>query len=172
MRTRVLTFTYCLVLGSLPVAAQQPAKPGPEQEVLKKFEGNWDATVAFSGQEAKGQSVYKLGFGGLWLTQDFQGDFGGMKFEGRGTTGYDPIKKKYVGTWIDSMSPSLAIMEGEFSKDGKTYTETGEGPGPDGKPAKMKNVCEFKDNNTMVFTMYMVNDGKEQEAMKITYKKK
>ena len=171
MRKILLTLVCCLVVSATPVGAQ-PSKPGPEHEMLKKFEGNWDATVSFGGQEAKGQSVYKVGFGGLWLTQQFVGDMGGMKFEGRGTTGYDTAKKKYVGVWIDSMSNGIALMEGEFSKDGKTYTETGEGPGPDGKPMKMKNVCEFKDNDTILFTMYNVNDGKDQEMMKITYKKK
>ena len=46
--------------------------------------------------------------GGLWVASTFQGDFGGMTFEGRGQFGYDPAKKKYVGTWIDSMSPASA----------------------------------------------------------------
>ena len=50
--------------------------------------------------------------GGLWVLSKFEGDFGGMKFEGRGQFGYDPIKKKYVGTWIDSMSPTLSVLEG------------------------------------------------------------
>ncbi len=172
MPKMLLALVCCVVLGGLPAAAQAPAKPAPEMDALKKFEGSWDVTVLFNGQEMRGTSVYKLGFGGFWLTQDYTGDFGGMKFEGRGSTGYDPNKKKYVGTWIDSMSPALTIMEGEFSNDGKTYTETGEGPGPDGKPAKMKNVCEFTGNDTMVFNMYMVNDGKQVEVMKLTYKKK
>ena len=63
-------------------------------------------------------------------------------------------------------------MEGEFSKDGKTYTEAGEGPGPDGKLQKMKSVCDFKDKDTIIFTMYQVEAGKDQEMMKITYKRK
>src|SRR5581483_5655261 len=67
MRKILLTLVCCLVVSATPVGAQ-PSKPGPEHEMLKKFEGNWDATVSFGGQEAKGQSVYKLGFGGLWLT--------------------------------------------------------------------------------------------------------
>ena len=41
--------------------------------------------------------------GGFWLLLDYKGDFGGMKFEGKGATGYDPNKKKYVSTWVDSM---------------------------------------------------------------------
>ena len=28
---------------------------------------------------------------------EFKGDFGGMPFDGHGTTAYDSVKKKYVG---------------------------------------------------------------------------
>jgi hypothetical protein len=171
MRTTLLTLVgCCLVLGARPVAAQP--KPGPEHEKLKQFEGVWDGTVAFGGSESKGTATYKMGLGGFWLTLEFRGEFGGEKFEGRGTTGYDPIKKKYVSSWVDSMGPAMMSMEGAFNKDGTTYTETGEGPGMDGKPVKMKSVYEFKDKDTMLFTMYTIADGKDQEMFKITYKRK
>jgi len=165
--TPVLLLTFC----ALPLAAQ-PAmpRPGPEHDALKRFVGDWDATVVFMGGESKGTATYKLGFGGFWLTENFKSDFGGQKFEGRATVGYDPTKKKYVSTWIDSMTPSLLIMEGEYTNDGKTYTESGVGPGHDGKPTKIKSVYEFKDEDAFVFTMYM--GGSEQEGLKITYKRK
>jgi hypothetical protein len=57
------------------------------------------------------------------------------------------------------------------SKDGKTYTETGEGTGMDGQPQKMKSVFEFKDDDTIVFTMYRVAEGKDQQMMRITYER-
>ena len=50
--------------------------------------------------------------GGLWLISTFEGEFGGAKFEGRGQFGYDASKGKYVGTWIDSMSPNMSLLEG------------------------------------------------------------
>jgi len=161
---------FALTLVAKPALAQP--KPGAEHEMLKKFEGDWDATVSMMGTESKATAKYKVGMGGFWLTLDFKGDFGGMPFEGKGLTGYDPRKKKYVSTWADSMEPWLMVMEGEFSKDGKTYTEAGEGPGPDGNLQKMKSVCDFKDKDTIVFTMYQVEAGKDQEMMKITYKRK
>ena len=165
----------CVALLAMPLAAQQPPmpKPGPEHEQLKqKFVGDWDVTVSFEGGQSKATATYKMDLGGFWLTEDFNGEFGGQKFTGRATVGYDPLKKKYVSTWVDSMSPSLIIMEGVFDKDGKTFTETGEGPGMDGKPAKLKNVYEFVDKDTLLFTMYSVKDGKDQQMMKITYKRK
>jgi hypothetical protein len=174
MRMRLLMLAWgCLLLGGREAMAQ-PAmpKPGPEHALMKKLAGDWDATVFFMGGQSKATSHQTLDLGGFWLLTDFQGDFGGMEFRGRGTMGYDPIKKKYVSTWVDSMSPSLMVMEGTFSKDGKSFTEEGVGPGPDGKPTKMKSISEFKDDNTILWTMYNIVDGKEQEALKITYQRK
>ena len=172
--TRWILVGCCLVLGAVPAAGQPPAaKPGPEHELLKeKFVGDWDVTVAFGGMQAKASATYKMDLGGFWLTEQFRGDFGGQKFEGRGTLGYDPARKKYVATWIDSMSPTLLVLEGAFDKDNKTLTETGEGPGMDGKLTKLKNVYEFPDKDTIVFTMSSVGGGKDQEMMKLTYKRK
>jgi hypothetical protein len=159
-----------LVLAAGPVAGQ--AKPGPEHKMLKKFEGVWDATVSFTGGTSKATARYEVGMGGFWLQLRFKGEFGGAPFEGRGVTGYDPHKKKFVSTWVDSMEPTLLVMQGNFAKNGKTYTETGNGYGMDGKPQKMKSVYEFKGKNTILFTMYKLADGKEEQQLQITYKRK
>ena len=154
------------------VAQDEPPKPGPEHKLLKRFEGQWDATVKFAGGESKGSADYKVGLAGFWLQLHFKGEFGGAPFEGRGLTGYDRNKKKYVSTWVDSMSPSMLRMEGNFDKEGKTYTETGTGLGMDGKPMKMKSVMKFKGKDTIDFTMYNVVDGKDEQMMQIIYHRK
>jgi hypothetical protein len=159
-----------LVLSAGPAAAQ--AKPRPEHKKLQKFEGDWDATIAFGGGTSKGTCRYKIGLGGFWLQSQFKADFGGMPFAGRGVTGFDPHKKKYVSTWVDSMEPALLVMEGSFSKDGKTFTEKGEGYDMEGKLQKMKSVYEFKGKDKMVFTMYKVVDGKDEQVLQITYNRK
>ncbi len=161
-----------LALGVGTAAAQEMPKPGPEHAILKKFEGSWNATVSFAGGESKGTANYKMDLGGFYLRFHFKGDFGSAPFEGRGITGYDPAKKKYVGSWADSMSPHLRVTEGSFSKDGSTYTETSGWLGMDGKNHKIKTVHEFKDKDTIKFAIYQVDDGKDQEMMKITYKRK
>jgi hypothetical protein len=176
MRTLLLACLAALLAVSLrgtPAAAQGgPPKPGPEHEMLKKFEGQWNATVTGPGGESKATASYKVGLGGFWLQLHFKGDFAGTPFEGRGITGYDPLKKKYVSSWADSMEPHLTLMEGAFDKEGKTFTETGEATGMDGKATKMKSVYEFKDKDTIVFTMYRVEGGKDEQMFQITYKRK
>jgi hypothetical protein len=174
--SRVRVILVLCVAAALPVAtvrAQQPPKPGPEIEKLKALEGTWDATVKMMGNESKATATYKMGVGGMWLVSDFEGEFGGMKFQGKGMDTYDASKKKYISVWVDSMSTSPMVMEGSYDKDGKILTMTGEGPGEDGKPTKYKSVSEMKDKDSMLFKMYTVGkDGKDAEMMTITYKRK
>src|SRR5687767_10313615 len=106
---RVCTTAAALVLlagltlaGFTRLAAQEGVKPGPEHEHLKTMEGTWEATIQSKEGDAKGTLTSKMGLGGLWLLDHFKGEFGGMSFEGRGGTSYDPAKKKYVSVWIDS----------------------------------------------------------------------
>ncbi|HEX3150205.1 MAG TPA: DUF1579 domain-containing protein [Gemmataceae bacterium] len=162
-----VAMSAALVVSS--ARAQEPPKPGPEHEQLKKLEGAWEATMKIMGMESKGTMTYKMDVGGLWLTSNYEGEFLGGKFHGKGFDSYDTAKKKYVGIWVDSMSTSPLLMEGTFDKDKKEMTMTGEGPGPTG-PTKMKAVTKFVDDNNIVFEMYM-GDGKEPQFT-ITYKRK
>jgi len=168
----------CLALAclwSIPAGAQQPenTKPGPELAVLKKQVGTWDAEMDMQGTKSKGTMVWKEGPGGLWFISDFTGDLGGLKFEGHGVNGYDPAKKKYVGTWTDSMTPSITPIEGTYDAGTKTMTETMSMVGPDGKPAKAENVTVYKGDDEMVWTMSAVlPDGTKQHQMTITYKRR
>ncbi len=153
--------------------AQEPPKPSPELEHLKQLEGTWDATVKAGPEESKGTMTYKMGLGGMWLLSHFEGQFAGGKFEGRGMDTYDPIKKKYINVWADSMVPQILVMEGDYDKENKTLTLTGERQTPDGKPIKFKSVVKLVDADTMEFTMSGPGpEGKEGVMVSISYKRK
>jgi hypothetical protein len=107
--------------------------------------------------------------GGFWQISEFKSEIMGQPFEGRGTSGYDPAQKKYVGTWVDTMTPGLATVEGTYDAATKTLTATMEGPGPDGGRVKMKETTQWTDADTRVFTMYAPNGN---VMMKITYKRR
>jgi len=164
-------------LVSLPLFAQdgQMPQPGPEHQKLHAHAGTWDAVIESTGPDGKpskslGVSEMKMALGGFWLVDDFTAEFMGMQFQGHGLTGYDPVKGKYVATWVDSMSPSLLVLEGSYDKDGKVLTMSGPCTGMDGKPAQCRTVSTSVDANTMVFEMYMTGgDGTEALGMKITY---
>jgi hypothetical protein len=165
-------------------AASQPQgmpplpKPGPEHEILKVQEGTWDATVEMwekagtPPMTSKGVETNTL-LAGLWLVTDFKGDVMGMPFLGHGILGFDAVKKKYVSTWVDSMSIGPSLGEATYDPATKSLTGWMEGPDMSGKVTKMKEVSELKDPDTRVFTMYASGpDGKEFPGMRITYKRR
>ncbi len=162
--------TALIVVGAAAAVAQEPAKPGPEHEILKKHVGTWDVTMKMGGADSKGSSTYKMELGGLWLTSTFEGEVFGTKFQGRGMDTYDAAKKKYIGFWCDSMSTSPLLLEGTYDAATKTLTMTGDGPGPDGKPQKHKSVTKMVDDDNIHFDMYM-GDGKDP-MFTILYKRK
>jgi hypothetical protein len=172
-----LTAVVAALLGA-PVSRAQDMppmpKPGPEHEVLKGDVGTWNAKVEMvtpgGPVTSTGVETNRLGCGGLCLVSDFKGEMmPGVTFEGHGMSAYDAQKKKYVGTWSDSMSQGIAVGESTWDPATKTMNGTMEGPDASGGTAKMKTVVEYKDPNTRVFTMYMP-DGKP--GMKITYTRK
>ena len=158
-------------------AAQQPPvpKPGAEHKLLTQDAGTWDAIVesAEPGKpptKSKGVEVNTIGCGGLCLLTSFKGDMGGMTFEGSGVTTWDPKKKKYVGSWTDSMSTGLSIGESTYDAAKKTWNGTMEGPDMSGNVMKARTTTVHSAAGTRVFTIYGPGpDGKEAQMMKITY---
>jgi hypothetical protein len=79
-------------------------------------------------------------------------------------------KKKYVGSWTDSMSQGLAISEGTWDPATKRSTGWMEAPDMTGKVVKMKFVSEHRPDGTRAMTSYGPGpDGKETMMMRITY---
>jgi hypothetical protein len=111
--------------------------------------------------------------GGLWLVSDFKSEMMGQTFQGRGTTGWDPNKKKYVSSWIDSMSTGFTMGDATYDAATKTLTGTMEGPDMSGNMVKMKETTQWKDADTKIFTMFAPGpDGKDVAMMKISYKRR
>jgi len=170
-------------LAALSNAQDAPVpKATPEHQRLAQGVGTWDATVKSwmqgPGAEpsvSKGVEIVKLMPGGLWLLSEFHGKFGDMAFHGHGQSGYDPLKKKYIGTWVDSMETTIMIMEGDFDPQTNTLTMYSKGVDPAGKPYDAKMVEVEKDKNTRVFTMSMKSDetkGEYIKVMEISYVKR
>ena len=154
----------------VPAWSQDMPKPGPEHQLLKQREGNWETTMKAGGQDSKGTVTYKMELGGFWLTGAMESDMFGMKFTGRSFESYNPEKKKYVSVWMDSMSTAPVTMEGTYDKDKKTIEMTGEGPGMGGKFMKYKSVTKLPDKDTFEMTMW-IGDGKEP-VFTVIYKRK
>jgi len=108
---------------------------------------------------------------GLWLISDFAAG----PFKGHGQFGYDPTKKKYVGTWIDNQTMSLAVMEGTHDEKTGETTYLSKMMNPiSGKVEPTKSVGKMLDENSKQFVMYMkasTGDG-WSKWMEVSYKRK
>lgn len=188
MKRALLAFTAVVAVAGLVWAGQdmggkeqeppQGMKPGKEHEFLKDMEGTWDAEMKFqipgaAEQTSKGTETVVL-VGGFWAVFDIKfADMMGGPWHGHGTIGYDPVKKKYVGSFVHSMAPFMSIGEGTADAGGKTMTMSWDGVGPSGESEKMREVFEMKDKDNAVMTMYGAGpDGKEMKHFTMTYKRK
>ena len=170
----LLALTYQLV-----VAQQSPATE--EHKGLATEVGEWDAEITLwytpdaEPVKSKGMETNRM-LGGVWLISDFEGEAAGEKFQGHMQLGYDPQKKKYVGTWIDTMSPYLQTMEGDYDK--ATHTSTMLSKGVDiqtGKPSTSKNITRYEGEDAKTFEMHMPLEGQEGKwwkMMEIKYKRR
>jgi hypothetical protein len=186
-RTRILAGSIMLavvtvataMLQSAPAQQQQQEQPVPqpskEHGLLHKDVGTWDAEITLfppgaDPVKSKGTEKNELLKGGMWLMSRFEGDMAGMKFAGTGLTGYDPVEKKYVGTWADSMSPHLMIIKGEYDPATKTMTSTGEGREPSGETYQSKLISRHLDDGVRTFELHMrTPEGEFTKMMEIKY---
>jgi len=152
------------------------AQPGPQHEMLKMMEGTFttDVTSGMPGmpeQKSTGKTVNAMVLGGRYLQQKFEGTMDGQPFTGVGYTGYDNNKKKFVGTWMDTMSTTILNMEGTADAAGKVITMTATYDDPmTGKPTSMRTVTTVVSSDKHTFDMYMPGpDGKEFKGMTIVY---
>lgn len=163
-----------LLLTTVLLAAQEMPQPQAEHRRLAQTVGTWDAsiqTVGMDGKlhESKGISVRRMGPGDFWVIDDFQGEMNGVPFTGHGALGYDPQRHLYVQSWI-SMTPMLMVLTGTLDGTGKVLTMTGEGPGIDGTPIKMRNVTTWTGADASTLEVFVVlPDGSETKSMTIHY---
>lgn len=156
------------------------AEPQEEHRWLHKLVGEWTYETAEptkSGQPSTKvtgtESVRSLG--GIWVLAEGEGEMpGGGPATTLMTLGYDPAKKRFVGTWIGSMMTHLWVYDGELDADQSVLTLNSEGPSmsDDGTMARYRDVIEFKSDDHRVLTASVLgDDGKWQPFMTMAYRR-
>ncbi|MBL8851132.1 MAG: DUF1579 domain-containing protein [Planctomycetaceae bacterium] len=169
---------FCLVATCVQAQEPQPSKPEKEHEWLQQLVGEWEThgkMDAAPGQEAfecHGSETTRS-IGGLWVVAEGEAASMGMSVESVLTLGYDPAKKKFVGTWIDSMFNHLWHYEGTLDESGTVLTLLTEGPNftKPGEMAPYKETLEFKDKDHKVFSSYTQVDGEWVKFMTVEGKR-
>lgn len=108
---------------------------------------------------------------GHYVQETVTGDFGGMPFHGSSLLGFDNIKQRYVGTWIDNWSTGVMTMEGTYDPKTKTLTMISSMPEPmSWSYVEAKTVSTWIDQDHGVAKFYMPGpDGNDYMHMQLDY---
>jgi hypothetical protein len=155
------------------------ATPGEPHKLFASLAGSWTTKIkewmepGKPAMESTGSAEMKMLLDGRYLRQEFTGTMMGQPYSGVGTTAYDNLRKRYVTTWIDTMSTGIFTMEGTASADGKTITLKGRHEEPGGGYMTHRAVWKIVDSDTQTFDMYGAHGhGKETKMLEITYTRK
>lgn len=163
-------------------AASPMAAPGEEHRWLQQLVGEWTSEARMTmegGPEGTCRGTESVrSLGGLWVLAEGQGDMpGGGMATMLMTLGYDPARKRYVGTWIGSMMTHLWVYEGELDAGGQVLTLSSEGPdmspgAPPGRLLKYRDVIEIVAPDHRVLTSHCQGeDGQWQKFMEAHYRR-
>lgn len=156
------------------------AEPQKEHQWLQKLVGEWTSEMdAVMGPDKPPEKFVGTesvrSIGGIWTQGEGRG-----AISGGGTTttimtlGFDPAKKKFVGTFLGSMMFQMWIYEGELDATGTTLTLDTEGPNfaVEGKTTKYKDVIEFKSDDHRTLSSHMLlDDGTWSRFMTANYRR-
>lgn len=179
MKTMVVLAGALVAAGAYagPQDAPESPKPCKEHEWLQQIVGEWDSEAEVTPDPAKppvkmkGTESSRM-IGGFWAMCEVKGEAFNKPFTGIMTLGYDAERKRYVGTWIDSMTGHLWSYQGSLDASGRMLVLDTEGPGRDGKPARFRESIEVKDKDHKIFTSSTEQDGKWLPHMTVRYERK
>ena len=157
------------------------AEPQKEHAWLQRLVGEWtfeSESMAEPGKPSEKseatESVRSLG--GLWILAEGRGEMpGGAPATMLMTLGYDPQKKRFVGTWVGSMMTHLWIYDGALDAAERVLTLESDGPSMagDGKMARYRDVIELtSDDHRTLTSSALGDDGVWHQFMTATYRRK
>jgi hypothetical protein len=155
-------------------------EPQKEHQWLQKLIGEWTYVAEAAMELGKAPEKFNgsesaRSIGGLWIVCEGQGEMcGGGTAKTILTLGYDPQKKRYVGTFIGSMMTNLWVYDGSLDAEEKVLTLNTEGPafGVEGKLGKFQDVIEIKSDDHRVMTSHMLGeDGAWHQFMTANYRR-
>lgn len=177
---KTLLLALALALSASPVQDMPEVEKLEQHDWLQQFVGDWtaksEATMAPGTEPIKMDSTESVrSIGGLWILAEGSASFGGMPMSTVLTLGYDPAKKKFVGTWVDSVQTHMYVYEGELDAAKKVLTLSTTGPDfmDSSKTAQYRDAIEVKDADHKTLTSSVQGaDGAWTTFMRAEYTRK
>jgi len=157
---------------------QAAMTPAASHARLTPMVGTWKAKTAFTmapgapPEVHDGTSVHRFVLGGRYLEQVYKGTSMGMPFEGIGFTGYDNVKQRYVGTWMDTMGTGLMQSAGVGRPTDERIDAVAEAIDPSGKKLVFDTIIRIQNHEHHSFEMWTKDpNGKKYRVMLIEYER-
>lgn len=159
-------------------------KPSENHKLLEELAGSWTYNLKMwmdpngKPQESKGTAVRKAIFGGRYFTTEVTGKFDmpgpdgkptTMDFKGMAIEGYDNVKKKFISSWVDSMSTMMMNTEGTYDPATKTFTHYAQCEMMPGMQVKIREAIKVTDKDHHTMEMYEDRGQGEMKTMEISY---
>lgn len=165
------------------------SKLNENHKLLTDSVGTWTYTVKMwmngdpssKPEESRGTATRKGMMDGRYVVMDAtsrmempgaDGKMKSMTFKGHGLEGYDNVKKKFIGTWMDNMGTGIMMSEGDYDPATKTFTYNSEMEPMPGMKVPVREVLKMTDKNHMTFELYENRGGQEVKTMEINYTRK
>ena len=153
------------------------AQPSERHEFLTKMAGTWNAKATFWMQpgapptESEGTMVNEMILGGRFLQSRYDANFMGSPFQGMAIDGYDILKVKFVGVWLDTMSTMMLQFEGDCDDAGEVRTMVAHyTDAMTGNPAQMKGATTIIGEDEHRYEAWQTGpDGNLHKSMEIVY---
>jgi len=157
------------------------AEPQAEHQWLQQLVGAWTMEGQYSmgpdqpPMKSSGEETVRT-LGGLWTVAEGRGPMpDGGSMTSVITLGYDPQKKKFVGTFVASVMTYLWVYEGTLDGARKVLTLEVDGPSMagDGTMTKYHDIIEFHspDHRTLS-SQTRGADGSWHKFMEMHYHRK
>jgi hypothetical protein len=159
----------------------QEITPQKEHQWLERLVGEWTSEAEMAAEPGKPPERCKgtervRSLGGLWILAEGTGEMpGGGAAQTMMTLGYDPQRKRCVGTFVASMMTHLWIYEGALDAAGRVLTLETEGPSmaAEGTMTRYRDVMEVESDDHRVLTSHMLGeDGTWRLFMTAHYRRK
>lgn len=163
-----LTLLLMASVSAAEEAVPEFPGPAPEHALLQRFIGSWQTSGECStgpdtpSMKNRGTMTSRM-LGERWVVNDMKIDADGTPVVGVQTIGYDPTKKKYVGTWTDSMINHLWVYEGRYDENSETLVLEADGPNlmAGGAMTRFRDTYRFVTDDRIESTSASLSDEGE-----------
>jgi hypothetical protein len=154
------------------------AEPQKEHRWLERLVGEWEyeheATMGPGQPPMKSRGTESVRSLGVWVLCEGKWQMpDGSPATMIITLGYDPAKKRFVGTFIGSMMTNLWLYDGQL--EGNVLTLDAEGPSftDPNKTAKYQDIIEIvSDDHHTLSSQVQADDGQWRRFMTAHYRRR